>query len=166
MATNKVLDLHAASSVLTITLASLASSTAGVGRQSTLLANPSASAAGDGHRRALIFFNVKLGTSPTANKSVQFYLIRGDNTASPQHIDDQGGASDAAITIKNAQCFFVAQNISTTTGEIVQGSFVVENMGPDWGIAVVHDTGVNLDSTAGNHWIRCVYVDDDIQAAS
>jgi hypothetical protein len=167
MATNKVLDLQGASAALTITLAGLASSATGVGRQSTLLANPSASAAGDGHRRALVFFNVKLGTSPTANKSVQFYLIRGDNIASgTQHIDDQGGASDAAITIKNAQCVFVAQNISTTTGEIVQGSFAVENMGPDWGIAVVHDTGVNLDSAAGNHWIRCIYVDDDIQAAS
>ena len=167
MATNKVLDLHAASSALTITLASLASSTAGVGRQSTLLTNPSASTAGDGHRRALVFFNVKLGPSPTANKSVQFYLIRGDNVASgTQHIDDQGGANDAGITVKNAQCVFVAQNITTTNGEVVQGSFVVENMGPDWGIAVVHDTGVNLDSTAGNHWIRYVYVDDDIQAAS
>jgi hypothetical protein len=155
MATNKVFDTYIAAAAFTITKASLASSVAGVGRQTALLT-------ANTHRRAKITFLIKLGTNPTANKSVQFYLIRSDGT----RYDDAGGASDAAITVKNAQCVFVAQNTSATTGEIVEGSFIVENMGPIWGIAIVHDTAVNLDATEENHYLGYEYVDDDIQAAA
>jgi hypothetical protein len=155
MATNKVLDAWIAPAAFTITKASLASSTVGVGRQTTLLT-------ANTHRRAKVTFLIKLGTNPTANKSIQFYLIRGDGT----RIDDAGGASDAAITVKNAQCVFVGQNTSATTGEICEGSFIVENMGPIWGIAIVHDTAVNLDATEGSHYLGYEYVDEDIQAAA
>ncbi len=37
-----------------------------------------------------------------------------------------------------------------------RGSFKIYNPGPAWGIAVVHDTAVNLNATGGNHAIRYV----------
>ncbi len=159
MATNLVLEKFAASTAMTITLNALASSTAGVGRQSTLLDNSTVK-----HRRAIVYFMVTLGTSPTANKSVQFYLLRGDANATPSRTD-AAGASDAALKLKNATCCFVEQNPTAVPGEVVQGEFVVENLGPEWGIAVVHDTAVNLKAST-DHWVRYVYVDDDIQAAA
>ena len=163
MATNKVLDYFGASTAFTITLAGLASSVAGVGQQSTLLDNKDAGSRG--HRRALVFFKITLGANPTANKSVAFYLIRGDDHGTPSRTD-AAGANDAGLTVKNAQCCYVAQNITAVTGEVVQGEFVIENLGPEWGIAVVHDTAVNLDADAGDHHVRYVYIDDDIQAAA
>ncbi|MFA5054310.1 MAG: hypothetical protein WC565_09640 [Parcubacteria group bacterium] len=159
MSTNKVTDYFSASAALTITLNALASSTSGVGRQSTLLT-------GNTHRRAIIYVKITQGTSPTGNKGVYVYLLRGDAHATP-HYTDGAGASDAALTILNAVCIgTMANKASPSTEDVLYGEFVVENMGPVWGIAIVHDTAVNLKASDADHWVRYIYVDDDIQAAS
>ena len=138
---------------VTITLASLASSAAGVGRQSTMVDNSTLL-----WGRLLVSVSIKLGTSPTASKAIYIYGIRSDkNTTSIR--DDGAGASDAAWTRTNADylyrpntripsIFFIG---AAATGAVFSGVFEFEDPGQEWGIGVVHDTGVNLDATGGNH---------------
>ena len=155
---NEVKDKYAAVSALTITLASLASSTSGVGRQSTIVDNTTA-------RYQDIELSVKItqGTSPTGNRSVSIYLIRDNNDSTPIR-DDSAGASDAALTVLNAPLIGVLVNTgSPSTGEVLQGNFLITRPGPKWGIAVVHDTGVNLDSTGGNHVVSYIGLNPEIQ---
>ena len=48
-------------------------------------------------------------------------------------------------------------------GDLIDGVAVIENPGPRWGIGIVHDTGVNLDSTGGNHYLYWVGVYPEVQ---
>jgi hypothetical protein len=151
---NKILAEHDASAALTITLASLATSTTFVGRQSTLVDNT------DNAQMIRVYFKVTTGTSPTAARSIQFYLLSSDDASSPNITTDGAGTSDAALTMVTAPLVFVVPttNVSNTA---YQGSFLIRNPGPYWGIAVCHDTGVNLHATAGNHAIR--YVNESVE---
>jgi len=153
---NKILAEHEASALMTITLASLATSTVGVGRQSTLVDNT------DNAQMLRIFFDITTGTSPTVGKTIQFYLLSGDDAASPNIITDGAGASDAGLTIASAPLVFVVQT-DATSDKHYKSSFLIRNPGPYWGIAIVHDTGVNLNATAGNHILRYVVENQEIQ---
>lgn len=156
---NEIKSLLDASAALTVTLASLASSTSGAGRQSTIVDNTT-----ERYQRLLIYAKITLGTSPSGNTNVLLYLIRDDNDATTPHRTDGAGASDAAITIKNARLIGSMQaGSSPSTGDALYGEFVVDEPGPKWGIAVVHNTGVNLDATPGNHWVRYVGVNPEVQ---
>lgn len=156
MATVK--DTYAAVGTITITLASLASSTAGVGRQGTLVDNTT-----NRYRSALIYPNIKMGTTPTANTLVYLYLIRSDNNA--PILDDSAGASDAGLTVVNAPLLGTLLCPNTTTGTVLRATFdttPLGPLGPKWTVALVHSTGVNLDSTGGNHTITYVGVTQDV----
>lgn len=155
---NEIKDKYAASSALTITLASLATSTAGVGRQSTIVDNSSSK-----YQDVLIYVKITQGTTPSGSKSVQVYLIRDDNDGT-NHRTDGAGASDAGLTVLNAQLIGVMRNLATpSTGEVMYGEFLIHRPGPKWGIAIVHDTGVNLNATGGNHWVRYVGLNPEVQ---
>lgn len=132
----------------TITLASLVSSTTGVGRQSTLLDNLSA----DLFQTVHIFARVRTGTSPTADRSIFLYFIKCDDLAET-YCTDGAGASDAAFTAVNAIQIAGAATDATSDQDYYLEA-VVHNPGAQWGIAIVHDTGVNLNSTASNHFFR------------
>lgn len=152
---NKILDLFGASTALTITLASLATSSA---RQSTLIDNSTAR-----EMMVRIWAKIKLGTSPTGNRSVFLYLLTGDNHATP-HYTDGAGASDAAITLLNAPLIGVMRDkASPSTGDDLYGEFLVRIAAPKWGIALVHDTAVNLDATPANHWLRYSVISPEVQ---
>lgn len=155
---NEILSKFAAAATITITLDNLASSTTGVGRQSTIIDNTT-----NRYSAVLIFLKVTLGTTPTANKTVQVYLIRDDAVTTLR--SDAAGASDAALTVKNAELIGVLRNTSATTGEVVQGAFLVQEPGPKWGIAVVHDTGVNLNNAGAeaNHTKEYVGIRPEVQ---
>lgn len=145
MATLK--DNFATDTAITITLASLANSTAGVGRQSTLIDNTA-----NLYVSALIYLSIKVGTSPTANTPISVYLLRSNNNAPV--VDDGAGAADAGITIINATPLGVINCSATTTGATYAASFDTSSLGPlgpKWGIAIVNGTGAALDSTEGNH---------------
>lgn len=134
-------------SALTITLASLASSTSGVGRQSTMVDNSVTR-----YRRIFLLLAIKLGTSPNSNAPISVYLLRYDTTAIRT---DGAGATDAALTIKQAIPIGVlTTGPSAATGDVLIGDFVVDNPGPSWGIAIVNGSGVALDSTGGNHVVN------------
>jgi hypothetical protein len=91
-------------------------------------------------------------------------VLNSDGT----HRDGAAGASDAGFTIPpNLVPSHVAiDKSSPSTGDVIQGSFTVPLDSPRQIIAVYHDTGVNLDSTGGNHYIQYVIQKDDIQAAA
>lgn len=149
MAASEINDLIGTSTALTITLASLGSSTSGVGRQSDIIDNTTAR-----YQLIRIYLKFKQGTSPTGNKSVYVYAIRDDNDAT-NHRTDGAGSADAALTVLNAPLVGVGYNKSSpATGDIIYVECDIWHPGKKWGIAVVHDTGVNADSTGGNHWAR------------
>ena len=131
----------------TITLASLATSTAGVGRQSTMIDNST-----DLFKEINVYMHVTTGTSPTANRAIKLYLIKGDGNATPYRTDE-AGASDAGLTVITATLLAGATTTSTSDFTYTLEA-VIENPGDEWGVAVVHDTGVNLNSTAGNHFFH------------
>lgn len=151
MATIK--DLLASVQAFTITLASLASSAVGVGRQSTLIDNTS-----NLYKKALISLKITVGTTPTINTLIYVYLIRSNNDGTPI-IDDGGGASDAGITIINAMLLGTILVNATTSNVAYYLEVDTEflgSLGPKWGIAVVNATGVALHATGGNH--VCSYI--------
>lgn len=143
--TINIQPIYSSYSALTISLASLASSTAGVGRQSTIVDNSTLKYDG-----ALLNVLIKLGTSPTANKAVYVYLLQSDGT----NRTDGAGASDAALTVRNASLIGIMTTGSApSTGDNLRKTFEIIGLGKEWGIAIVHDSAVNLDSTGGNHVI-------------
>ena len=146
-----VSDNFAALGTMTITLASLATSAVGVGRQSTLLTNTSTP-----NTTAQIHAQITAGTS-TGTALVSLYLIRSDNVGIR---DDSAGASDAAWTQLNAP---LLGNIVVGAGTNVQYQSVFDttslgHLGPQWGIGVVHNLGNPLNPTAGSHLITVTQI--------
>lgn len=132
----------------TITVAALASSTAGVGRQSTLIDNTTNLFSG-----ALVAANITVGSVTTANNLISLYLIRSDNSSIR---DDAAGTGDAAWTQKNAP--LLGNILVPTVGTAVayQALFdtsTLGHLGPQWGVAVVHNLGNNLHATAGSQLV-------------
>lgn len=144
----------------TITLASLASDTNLLaGRQSSAISNTSTLALD-----YLISGKVTTGTSPTAARSIEVWAVGSwDGTNWPDVIT---GAGDAGKTftssdIKASSCrllgamatsatsnvnyFFGPVSVAAAFGGVCPPSFVV---------FIVHNTGVALNATAGNHQIR------------
>ena len=156
---NEIKDKFGSSTALTITVASLASSTAGVGRQSTLIDNTT-----DRWSKLHIFVKIKQGTTtPVSNRAVYVYLLKADDNAT-EHITDGGGTVDAALTIKNAQLIGAMYNGTTpAAGDVLYGEFLVHDPGRQWGVAIVHDTNVNLDATGSNHWVRYLGANPEVQ---
>lgn len=145
-AQNVQIDTLAASTSFTITLASLANSTAGVGRQSTLITGNTA-------RSAIISFKFTTGTTPTANSLVYLYLIRSDGTLT----DDSAGASDAGLTVVNAPLLgtlLIPTNASNTTYIQNYDTKFLGSLGTTFGVAVVNSSGVTANSTGGNFDVR------------
>ena len=142
---------------ITITLASLASSTSGVGRQGTIIDNTS-----DRFFKVEVTASIKLGTSPSTNTAVYIYLIRSDNSGS-NHRTDQAGTSDAALTVVNAQVIGILGKASPSTGDVLSDSWTVEDPGPKWTVAVVNSSGASLDSTGGNHYVGFVGINPEVQ---
>lgn len=150
MATSEIKDKFSTDAAFTITVVGLASSTTFVGQQSTLVDNTTT-------RYSLIHIFVKFtcGTSPTANKGVYLFAIRGDQDGTTKHRSDQAGATDAGWTRKNAEQIGVGRNLAVT-GDIVQFEAFIVNPGPEFGIGFYHDTGVVPNATGTNHWFRWV----------
>lgn len=155
---NKILPYFAAEATLAMTLAGLPSSTSGVGRQSDMVDNSV-----NRFKRIRLFIKTKLGTGPSAGKGIYFYGLRGDKNATA-HRTDNAGPSDAALTIINAELIGVIGTAAApATGDVLLKEIIFEDPGLEWGIAGYHDTGVNLDATAGNHWVRWIGEDPEVQ---
>lgn len=144
MATIK--DAFSSVSTFTLTLASLANSTVGVGRQSTLVDNTT-----NLYTSAIISLNIKVGTTPTANSIIYIYLIRSNNDGTPI-ADDNAGTSDAGITIVNASLLgtiLVPDATSNANYRKIFDTKFLGSLGPKWGIAVVNSSGAALNASEG-----------------
>lgn len=155
---NELKDKFAGSSALTISLGSLADDG---GRQSTLVDNTTAR-----YQDLLIYVKLTTNTTtaPDGDSTCELYLLRGDADATTEHVTDGAGASDAALTVVNAPLVGVVRTKSTpAAGDILYGEFLVHRPGPKWGVAVVNRTGQSLSATGGDHWVRYVGLNPEVQ---
>lgn len=149
---------------LTITLASLASTSAGIllaGRESTAVANTS-----NLDLDHLVSGRITVGTSPTVSRVIEVWAYAPVRIASgtPTYPDVLTG-SDAAATITSANVKASALRLvwSTLVDSTTDRSYWIPptsigllfgDLPPRWGLFVTHDTGVNLNATAGNHYLE------------
>lgn len=146
---NSIPNLNGTEAAFTCTLASLASSVVGVGRQTTIVTLVAASLIAP---LVQVFYSIKLGTSPTVG-NIYFYLI-SVNTGATTVRTDGAGASDAGMTRVGAPLVWTASSKATpATGDVLSGSFMIENPPPGFGLLIVHDTGVALDATGASHYV-------------
>ena len=162
-----VKSAYASSSALTITLASLASSSTLVaGRSSVYVDNTS-----NLYLDYKISGKITTGTSPTAGTFIEVwaYTALEDTPTWPDTI----AGTDAAKTLTSVNVKYAALKLITVI-TIDSSSNETYYFGPyslAWlpglggnppfyfGVFVVHNTGVNLNSTGGNHaiWIKPDY---------
>ena len=148
----------AASADLTITLASLASDTNLLaGREATAIDSRT-----NGYADYLVSGKITSGTSPTVGRSTEIWLIGWDGSGWP----DGFTGSDANKTIslsnvKNAICRFCANITITATsnedyyfGPVSVASAFGGRLPGQWTVFIVHNHGVALNATAGNHFVR------------
>jgi hypothetical protein len=150
---NLVLEKFGTATAITITLGSLANSGS---RQGTIVDNTT-----NRYSKVEIAASIKMGSSPGGSTLVTLYLIRDDGTGTRT---DSAGASDAAITLLNAQTIgTLSTKVSPSTGDVLSDLFVVYDPGPKWTIAVLNGTGVSLDSTNANHVVEYTGINPEIQ---
>lgn len=147
---------------ITISLASLASDTTLLsGRESTAVDNRT-----NLDIDHILGGYIKLGTSPTASRVVEVWAFAPLKGASGTFTyPDVMDGTDSNETITSANVKFagwlalVASMVTDATtglvlpfaGKSVRSLFGA--MPPLYGLFVTHSSGVNLDSTAGNHYI-------------
>ena len=152
---NNILIKYGTSTTITNAIASLASDTNLLaGYESAVIDNTT-----DGYEDIILSGKVTTGTSPTAARQIEVWAVAWDSNAWPDVFD--GTSSAETITssdIKNAICKCVAilptNNTSDRTysytgisarqvfGGVLPSKFVLFQ---------VHNTGVALNATAGNH---------------
>ncbi len=154
---NDILQSIGSSTALTITLGSLAD---GAGRVSTQVVDASPSVS-----KYMIYTAIAIGSStPTANTLIKFYLVRGDDD-STEHRDGGVGTSDAAISnlsrFEKAAELVHTQVVEDTASVTYKSSFIIENPGTDWQIAVVNHCGQALASSGS--YVRYRTVTEQVQ---
>jgi hypothetical protein len=146
---------YAAAATLTLSLASLASDTNLVaGRASTFVDNTVVDAID-----CLVGGKVTTGTSPTADRQIEVWAYGSYDGTSYS-----GGASgtDANLTPQTKTLLKLltvipTSNVSNQTytwGPISIAQAFGGVVPPEWGIFIVHNTGVALHATAGNHEVK------------
>jgi len=155
---NELKDKFAASAALTISLGSLADDS---GRQSALVDNSAAR-----YQDLLVYVQLKMNTTtaPNGGSTCELYLLRGDGDAATEHVTDGAGPGDAALTVVNAPLVGVVRTEDApAAGDVLYGEFLVHRPGPTWGVAIVNRTGQALADTGGDHWVRYVGLNPEVQ---
>jgi hypothetical protein len=139
--------LYGTATDLTITLASLASDTNLIaGRQSTAISNVT-----DDAILVDLFVKVTTGTTPTAARQIEIWLAGSiDNTL----FAAGAGATDANFSPtgqKDNMILLKAMGTDGTSDHTYQVAFYDIPVFPGWAVFIVHNTGVALNATAGNH---------------
>lgn len=162
---------YAASSALTITLASLATSSSFLaGQESNQVDNTS-----NKYSDALLEGFITTGTTPTTATQILVY-VWGSNVSLATTAKDTLDGTDSAETITSAGVGYgflklaVSLTVDSATsnrrydfGDISVASILgLSVLPPYWGVFVAHNTAVNLNSTAGNHAISFCGVKFDI----
>ena len=154
------------STPLVLTAASLATSASMVAmRQSTIVTNVA-----NKFLSAFVTGQITTGTTPVAGRTIAVYVFVPLSVAAGVFVYPRAGATllgeaDAAATFDAEQrsgAIILAGAASTnaTSDRAYSVSFdlreAVGYMPLKWGILLVHDTGVALNATAGNHFFHYV----------
>lgn len=141
---------------VTITLASLAtSSTLLVGRASTVVTSGN-------WIDAVVSGVITVGTTPTTATEIRVYVYaqRNDTPTYPDGITGSDAAKTFSTAATRDASLFLAKVLgvdATTSNEDRDFEFslfeVCGFLPKRWGVFVTHSTGVNLNSTGGNHEI-------------
>jgi hypothetical protein len=147
--------LKGSATALTITLASLAAS-ATAGQESTAV---NAGSGGDDCFDAEVWGQIMTGTTPANASQIEIWLYGGGNSG-----ELSGGAagSNGGLTPSNKTLMKLAQIIQVTNTSNVAHEFHLGsvaayfgNLMPEyWGVWVLNNTNVALNSTGSNHWIK------------
>lgn len=148
---------YATPASLTITLASLASDTnLLVGRESTARDN----GGGDDAIDVLLGGKITTGTSPTAGRNIEVWVYATWNDGTNYSGGNAGTDGAKTHTAESKTLMKLGQIIATNNTSDTTYAFgpislvaLFGCMPERWGVWVVHNTGVNLNSTAGNHEI-------------
>jgi hypothetical protein len=157
---NNILKKYGSKATITAAVASLASDTnllAGI--ESSIIDNST-----DGYDDILLSGKVTTGTSPTASRQIEVWAVAWDGANWPDVFD--GATSSETITssdIKNSICKAVAILSTNATSDRVY-HFTGASLRAAFGgelpskvvLFIVHNTGVALNSTAGNHEVSYV----------
>lgn len=145
--------LYGTPTAMTITLASLASDTSLVaGRESTALDQKDTLDAID----VLVGGKVTTGTSPTASRQIEVWAYGSyDDT----EFSGSASGSDANLTVvakTTMRLLVIIPTSSTSDVAYKWGPYSIAQafggvIPVQFGIFIVHNTGVNLNSTSGNH---------------
>lgn len=157
MAAGDVKTQYQADAQLTITLASLAtSSTLVAGRESDLVDNTTNKYTG-----MSLSGKVTTGTSPTTGKQIEVWVVPtiNDTPTWPDVFDGTGSAETVTSRDILAACGRLVASILTDSTSDRAYPFHCGNLAAFFGgyvpdkfvVFVVHNTGVNLNSTGGNH---------------
>lgn len=149
---------YSANTTITMDLINLASSSTFVaGRESSQIDNTS-----DKYIDALVQGSVSVGTTPTANTSINIYVYGADTSLATTAIDVLDGA-DSAETLTNTGVLYSALKLGAVINVLVNTTNVKYNIAPFsvaqlfggvlpkfWGLFVSHNTAVNLRNDAVN----------------
>ena len=150
---------YSSNTTITCSVASTASSSTFVaGRESNEIDNTT-----NKYVDAIVQGKITVGTTPTANTTIAIYVWGADTSLATTPIDVLDGA-DSAETLTNTGILYSALKLGTVISVTAATSDVGYNFAPFsvankfggvmpkyWGLFVTHNTGVNLNATAGNH---------------
>lgn len=150
---------YSSNTTITCSVASTAtSSTFVAGRESNEIDNTT-----NKYVDALVQGKVTVGTTPTANTTIGIYVWGADTSLATTALDVLDG-TDSAETLTNTGILYstlrlgAAISVTATTSDVGMpfAPFGVAAlfggvMPKFWGLYVSHNTGVNLNATAGNH---------------
>jgi hypothetical protein len=151
---------YAASATITISLASIAtSSTFVAGAESTVIDNTS-----NKYVDAIVGGKITVGTTPTINTQIQISVFTPiDSTPTYPDVMDGTDSVETLTSVGVGQGFLklaAVLNVDAVTSNIAYPfSFSVAQlfggiMPSRWSLYVAHNTGVNLNATGGNHVIK------------
>jgi hypothetical protein len=107
-----------------------------------------------------VYFRFTTGATPVANGTVLFYLLQGDS-AIPTIYTDGVATTGGSFTPVTAQLVDMIQ-VTSTANAIYNGSFVIRNPGPFWGIGVLNNSGFAFNSTNSTTNFQVLYVTESI----
>ncbi len=151
--------LYSANTTITCGVASLGTSATFVaGRGSTEIDNTSSL-----YIDAIVQGMVTVGTTPTANSAINIFVYGSNTSLATTSIDTLTG-TDGAVTLTNTGVLYSALRLGASITVLATTSDIDYPIAPFsvaqlfggimpkyWGLYVSHNTGVNLNATAGNH---------------
>lgn len=160
--TTTSINYASSANALTISLASLASSSTWVGGcESSEIDNTT-----NKYTDVQVQGKIRVGTTPTASTFIKVYAWGSDTSLATTALDVLDG-TDSAETITSVgvrdsmlkQIAAMSVDATTSDRDYYFGCdslrrFFGGNMPRFWGLFVAHNTGVNLNSTGGNHVIK------------